>query len=139
MSPSLRRYTERYRTFCPNSRWLPIISLIPTSTAYLQQDGHTAVFSLSKKPFCHSEERSDVGIRNLLAANSHENARIVHFGNRLPRQSVPQGHLLRGADWLAMTGFFDRLKPPKGRFQRVDNPTPLSFRTSDRCHWCGNP
>ena len=44
-----------------------------------------------------------MGIRNLLAANSHENARIVHFGNRLPRQSVPQGHLLRGADWLAMT------------------------------------
>ena len=23
--------------------------------------------------------------------------------------------------------------------QRVDKPTPLSFRTSDRCHWCGNP
>ena len=21
----------------------------------------------------------------------------------------------------------------------VDKPTPLSFRTSDRCHWCGNP
>ena len=33
-------------------------------------------------------------------------------------------------------------KPPAfagGFFQRVDNPTPLSFRTSDRCHWCGNP
>ena len=29
-------------------------------------------------------------------------------------RGVPQGHLLRGADWLAMTGFFDRLKPPKG-------------------------
>ena len=43
VSPSLRRYTERYRTFCPNSRWLPIISLIPASTAYLQQDGHAAV------------------------------------------------------------------------------------------------
>ena len=25
------------------------------------------------------------------------------WGNGLPRQSVPQGHLLRGADWLAMT------------------------------------
>ena len=50
-------------------------------------------------------------IRNLLAANLHENARIVRFGNGLPRQSVPQGHLLRGADWLAMTGFFDSLKP----------------------------
>ena len=25
------------------------------------------------------------------------------LGNGLPRQSVPQGHLLRGADWLAMT------------------------------------
>ncbi len=23
--------------------------------------------------------------------------------------------------------------------QRGDKPTPLSFRTSDRCHWCGNP
>ena len=34
----------------------------------------------------------------------------MRFGNGLPRQSVPQGHLLRGADWLAMTGFFDRLK-----------------------------
>ena len=29
------------------------------------------------------------------------------FENGLPRQS---------ADWLAMTGFFDRLKPPKGWF-----------------------
>lgn len=52
-------------------------------------------------------------IRNLLAANLHENARIVRFGNGLPRQSVPQGHLLRGADWLAMTGFFDRLSLPR--------------------------
>ena len=25
------------------------------------------------------------------------------WGNGLPRQSVPQGHVLRGADWLAMT------------------------------------
>jgi len=54
-----------------------------------------------------------VRIRNLLAANLHENARIVRFGNGLPRQSVPQGHLLRGADWLAMTGFFDRLSLPR--------------------------
>ena len=36
----------------------------------------------------------------------------MRFGNGLPRQSVPQGHLLRGADWLAMTGFFDRLNHP---------------------------
>jgi hypothetical protein len=68
---------------------------------------------LVKKTFCHSEEQSDVRIRNLLAANLHENARIVRFGNGLPRQSVPQGHLLRGADWLAMTGFFDRLSLPR--------------------------
>lgn len=43
-------------------------------------------------------------IRNLLAANLHENARIVRFGNGLPRQSVPQGHLLRGAHWGALKG-----------------------------------
>ena len=35
----------------------------------------------------------------------------MRFGNGLPRQSVPQGHLLRGADWLAMTDFFDKLRP----------------------------
>ena len=34
----------------------------------------------------------------------------MRFGNGLPRQSVPQGHLLRGAHWLAMTGFFDSLR-----------------------------
>ena len=51
-----------------------------------------------------------VGIRNLLAGNLRKSAGIMRFGNGLPRQSVPQGHLLRGADWLAMTGFFDRLK-----------------------------
>ena len=58
---------------------------------------------------CHSKEhpkgtcfaaRSDVGIRNLLVANSQESVKIVRFGSRLPRQS---------ADWLAMTGFFDSL------------------------------
>ena len=67
---------------------------------------------------CHSEEypkgtcfaaRSDVEIRNLLALNLRKNARIVHFRNGLSRQPVPQGHLLRGAGWLAMTGFFDSL------------------------------
>ena len=36
------------------------------------------------------------------------------FRNELPRQCVPQGHLLRGAHWLAMTGFFDSLKPGAG-------------------------
>ena len=45
----------------------------------------------------------------------------MRFGNGLPRQSVPQGHLFRGADWLAMTGFFDSLKGvPKG--------TPVFYR-----------
>ena len=34
----------------------------------------------------------------------------MRFRNGLPRQCVPQGHLLRGAHWLAMTGFFDSLK-----------------------------
>ena len=61
---------------------------------------------------CHSEPVADVtgvGIRNLLAGNLRESAGIMRFGNGLPRQSVPQGHLLRGAHWLAMTGFFDRL------------------------------
>ena len=64
---------------------------------------------------CHSEPVTDVtgvGIRNLLAGNLRKSAGIMRFGNGLPRQSVPQGHLLRGADWLAMTGFFYRLKPP---------------------------
>ena len=41
-----------------------------------------------------------VGIRNLLAGNLRKSAGIMRFGNGLPRQS---------ADWLAMTGFFDRL------------------------------
>ena len=41
-----------------------------------------------------------MGIRTLLVANSQKSAKIVRFGNRLPRQS---------ADWLAMTGFFDSL------------------------------
>ena len=44
--------------------------------------------------------RSDVGIRNLLVANSQKSVKIVRFWNRLPRQS---------ADWLAMTDFFDSL------------------------------
>ena len=35
----------------------------------------------------------------------------MRFRNGLPRQCVPQGHLLRGAHWLAMTGFFDSLTP----------------------------
>ena len=53
-----------------------------------------------------------VGIRNLLAGNLRKSAGIMRFGNGLPRQSVPQGHLLRGADWLAMTGvrFIETLK-----------------------------
>ena len=67
--------------------------------------------SITPRP-CHSEPVTDVtgvGIRNLLAGNLRKSAGIMRFGNGLPRQSVPQGHLLRGADWLAMTGFFDRL------------------------------
>ena len=54
---------------------------------------------------CHSEPVTDVtgvGIRNLLAGNLRKSAGIMRFGNGLPRQS---------ADWLAMTGFFDRLTP----------------------------
>ena len=67
------------------------------------------MLSVSINLSCHSEEhpkgtcfaaRSDVGIRNLLVANSQKSAKIVRFWNRLPRQS---------ADWLAMTGFFDSL------------------------------
>ena len=68
--------------------------------------------SINPRP-CHSEPVTDVtgvGIRNLLAGNLRKSAEIMRFGNGLPRQSVPQGHLLRGADWLAMTGFFDRLR-----------------------------
>ena len=57
-----------------------------------------------------------MGLRIFLAGNLWENAEIMHFGNGLPRQSVPQGHLLRGADWLAMTDFFDSLRRrPAGR------------------------
>ena len=67
---------------------------------------------------CHSEPVTDVtgvGIRNLLAGNLRKSAGIMRFGNGLPRQCVPQGHLLRGAHWLAMTGFFDRLETPSVR------------------------
>ena len=62
---------------------------------------------------CHSEPVTDVtgvGIRNLLDGNLRKSAGIMRFGNGLPRQCVPQGHLLRGAHWLAMTGFFDSLR-----------------------------
>ena len=62
---------------------------------------------------CHSEPVTDVtgvGIRNLLAGNLRKSAGIMRFGNGLPRQSVPQGHLLRGANRLAMTGSFDSLQ-----------------------------
>ena len=61
--------------------------------------------SINPRP-CHSEPVTDVtgvGIRNLLAGNLRKSAGIMRFRNGLPRQSVPQGHLLRGADWLAMT------------------------------------
>ena len=37
-----------------------------------------------------------------------KSAEFVRFRNGLPRQSVPQGHLLRGADRRAMTGFCSR-------------------------------
>ena len=80
---------------------------------FLMSGGLGRFFSVSINPRpCHSEPVTDVtgvGIRNLLAGNLRKSAGIVHFGNGLPRQSVPQGHLLRGAHWLAMTGFFDRL------------------------------
>ena len=63
-------------------------------------------FSVSINPRpCHSEPVTDVtgvGIRNLLAGNLRKSAGIMRFGNGLPRQP---------ADWLAMTGFFDRPKP----------------------------
>ena len=77
--------------------------------------------SINPRP-CHSEPVTDVtgvGIRNLLAGNLRKSAGIMRFGNGLPRQCVPQGHLLRGAHWLAMTGFFDSLNRPRhsrGRF-----------------------
>ena len=83
--------------------------------------------SINPRP-CHSEPVTDVtgvGIRNLLAGNLRKSAGIMRFRNGLPRQSVPQGHLLRGADWLAMTGFFDSLnaRPFSGRaFQSVKEP-----------------
>ena len=64
-------------------------------------------FSVSINPrLCHSEPVTDVtgvGIRNLLAGNLRKSAGIMRFGNGLPRQCV---------HWLAMTGFFDSLKPP---------------------------
>ena len=65
--------------------------------------------SINPRP-CHSEPVTDVtgvGIRNLLAGNLRKSAGIMRFRNGLPRQS---------ADWLAMTGFFDRLnaRPERG-------------------------
>ena len=60
--------------------------------------------SINPRP-CHSEPVTDVtgvGIRILLAGNLRKSAGIMRFRNGLPRQS---------ADWLAMTGFFDRLTP----------------------------
>ena len=79
--------------------------------------------SINPRP-CHSEPVTDVtgvGIRNLLAGNLRKSAGIMRFGNGLPRQSVPQGHLLRGADWLAMTrcvGADDQSLSLRGRWQR---------------------
>ena len=73
--------------------------------------------SINPRP-CHSEPVTDVtgvGIRNLLAGNLRKSAGIMRFGNGLPRQSVPQGHLLRGADWLAMTGFLTVWRSPRRR------------------------
>ena len=67
--------------------------------------------SINPRP-CHSEPVTDVtgvGIRNLLVGNLRKSAGIMRFGNGLPRQCVPQGHLLRGAHWLAMTDFFGSL------------------------------
>ena len=47
---------------------------------------------LAALSFRASDRVTGVGIRPFLCRE-----------NGLPRQSVPQGHLLRGADWLAMT------------------------------------
>ena len=88
------------------SRWIFVFIRKKTGEAGL------SCVSINPRP-CHSEPVTDVtgvGIRNLLAGNLRKSAGIMRFGNGLPRQSVPQGHLLRGADWLAMTGFFDSLK-----------------------------
>ena len=85
--------------------------------------------SITPRP-CHSEPVTDVtgvGIRNLLARNLRKSAGIMRFGSGLPRQCVPQGHLLRGAHWLAMTGFFDSLRG--GRFRP---PRFLPFRAGAR-------
>ena len=85
--------------------------------------------SINPRP-CHSEPVTDVtgvGIRNLLAGNLRKSAGIMRFGNGLPRQCVPQGYLLRGAHWLAMTGFFDSLRG--GRFRP---PRFLPFRAGAR-------
>ena len=79
--------------------------------------------SINPRP-CHSTPVTDVtgvGIRNLLAGNLRKSAGIMRFRNGLPRQSVPQGHLLRGADWRAMTrcvGADDQSLPLRGRWQR---------------------
>ena len=80
----------------------------PTNDRLFRQTGGRAFrharlsVSINPRP-CHSEPVTDVtgvGIRNLLAGNLRKSAGIMRFGNGLPRQS---------ADWLAMTGFFDRL------------------------------
>ncbi len=64
--------------------------------------------SINPRP-CHSEPVTDVtgvGIRNLLAGNLRKSAGLMRLGNGLPRQS---------ADWLAMTGYFDRLTHPPAK------------------------
>ena len=87
------------------------------------RDGSRGVcVSINPRP-CHSEPVTDVtgvGIRNLLAGNLRKSAGIMRFGNGLPRQS---------ADWLAMTGFFDRLTPRR---------TSRGFVVSGRV-WFGMP
>ena len=60
---------------------------------------------------CHCEERSDAAIRSpqhketdSCAGDMGGQSRPPLQRDGFPRQSVPQGHLLRGAHWLGMTG-----------------------------------
>ena len=71
-----------------------------------------SVGGLSAQPTGGEKNAGHLSLRQRFALTppSQREAR----GDGFPRQCVPQGHLLRGAHWLAMTDFFDKLKQPCG-------------------------
>ena len=85
-------------------------------------------------PFCscHSEfVGADDSARP--PARTGVGIRLSKKENGLPRQSVPQGHLLRGAHWLAMTDFFGSLRG--GALPRL---CCFAGTSSRKCNSCRN-